>query len=310
MAAAARIGIIGTGWVGSSVAISTLHAGVARELLLHDAREDIAQAEAMDLSHGASFYPSAVVRAAPLEELLATDAVVISAGRASKGAQSRLELARDNAALMRELAPRFSGYGGIVIMVTNPVDVLTCVFQRASGLPPQRVLGTGTLLDTARLRQIIGRELGVDARSIHAQVVGEHGDSEVVLWSSARVAGAPLRDWPGWDRAREAAIAEAVRTAAYEVIRRKGATNHAIGLVTAALLRWTLRGERRVVTVSRRQPAGSGLGEIALSLPCLVGAEGAATVLQPAMEAFEAAQLQRSAEVLRGALDEVTGRAD
>jgi L-lactate dehydrogenase len=295
----ARIGIIGMGWVGSSVAISTLSSGVARELLLHDARAEIAHAEAMDLSHGSSFYPPAAVRAVSLDEVLATDAVVISAGRPSKGAQSRLELARDNAVLMRELAARFSGYGGIVVMVTNPVDILTWVFQRASGLPPERVFGTGTLLDTARLRQIVGRELGVDARSIHAQVVGEHGDSEVVLWSSASAGGAPLRDWPGWDRAREGVIAEAVRTAAYEIIRRKGATNHAIGLVTAALLRWTLRGEQRVATVSRVQPADAGLGDVALSLPCLVGARGAAKVVRPAMDAGETRQLERSAQLLR-----------
>ena len=300
-----RVGIIGTGWVGASVAISTLQSGVARELLLHDARGELAEAEAMDLSHGSSFYPPAAVRAAPLEALLDTDAVVISAGRASKGAQSRLELARDNAALMRELAARFAGYRGLVVMVTNPVDVLTALFQRASGLPPERVLGTGTLLDTARLRQLVGRALGLDARSVHAQVVGEHGDSEVVLWSGASVGGAPLREWPGWERAREPAIAEAVRTAAYEVIRRKGATNHAIGLVSAALLRWTLRGEGRAATVSRVLPASAGLGDVALSLPCLVGAGGATRVLRPAMDSGEAAKLERSAEVLRRTLDQV-----
>jgi L-lactate dehydrogenase len=309
MGAAARIGIIGMGWVGSSVAISTLSTGLASELLLHDTRAEIAQAEAMDLSHGSSFYPTAAVRAVALEELLATDAVVISAGRASKGAQSRLELARDNAALMRDLGARFSGYRGIVVIVTNPVDVLAWVFQRASGLPPERVLGTGTLLDTARLRQILGRELGTDARSIHAQVIGEHGDSEVVLWSSASVAGAPLRDWPGWNRAREGAIAEAVRTAAYEIIRRKGATNHAIGLVTSALLRWTLRGERRVVTLSRVQPASAGLGDVALSLPCLVGERGAEKVLRPAMDAGERRQLERSAELLRSTVESVAAIA-
>jgi L-lactate dehydrogenase len=303
MGAAARIGIVGLGWVGSSVAISALSSGVARELLLHDARAEIAEAEAMDLSHGSSFYPPAAVRAVALEEILASDAVVISAGRASKGGQSRLELARDNTKLMREFAARFSSFGGVVVIVTNPVDVLTCVFQRASGLPPERVLGTGTLLDTARLRQIVGRELGVDARSIHAQVVGEHGDSEVVLWSSASVGGAPLRDWPGWNRVRERAIAEEVRTAAYEIIRRKGATNHAIGLVTAALLRWTLRGESRVVTVSRVQPASAGLGEVALSLPCLIGAGGAVRVLRPAMDAIEREHFERSAALLRKAVE-------
>ena len=299
---AACVGIIGTGWVGSSVAISTLHSGVAGELLLHDARTPIAEAEAMDLSHGSSFYPATKVHCAPIEEMLRADAVVIAAGRAGKAGQSRLDLLRDNATLIGEVARRFSGYRGFIVMVTNPVDVLTYVFQRTSGLSPERVIGTGTLLDTARLRQVLGRELVVDPRSIHAQVVGEHGDSEVVLWSSATVGGIALRAWPGWQTSREAVLAEEVRTAAYEIIKRKGATNHAIGLVTAALLRWTLRGESRVITVSRVQQASAGLGDVALSLPCVVGADGAVKVLMPAMDADEKARLQRSAEILRNAV--------
>jgi L-lactate dehydrogenase len=298
--ATARIGIIGVGWVGASAAISTLQSGVASELLMHDARQGIAEAEAMDLSHGSSFYPPARVRAARLDEMLDTDAVVIAAGRASKPGQSRLDLLRDNAALTRELGARFAGYRGLVVLVTNPVDVLAFLFQRASGLPPERVLGTGTLLDTARLRQVVGRELGVDARSVHAQVVGEHGDSEVVLWSSATAGGISLRNWPGWRREREEALATEVRTAAYEIIRRKGATNHAIGLVSAALLRWMLRGESRVITVSRVQADGS----VALSLPCVVGAGGATHILTPAMDNAERAALERSAGVLRKAIAE------
>lgn len=307
MKAAARIGIIGTGWVGSSVALSILHSAVAGELLLHDARTELAEAEAMDLSHGSSFYPPARVRAAGVEEMLDSDAVVIAAGRSGKAGQPRLELLRDNASLIGELARRFSSYRGLVVLVTNPVDVLTFAFQRASGLPPERVLGTGTLLDTARLRQIVGRELGVDARSVDAQVIGEHGDSEVVLWSTATVGGIRLRDWPGWQPARAPALAEEVRTAAYEIIRRKGATNHAIGLVTAALLRWALRGERRVVSVSRVLPASAGLGDVALSLPCLVGEGGAHQVLLPPMDADEQRRLRRSAEVLRLAIAEIAG---
>jgi L-lactate dehydrogenase len=305
MKTAACVGIIGTGWVGSSIAISTLHSGIAGELMLNDARAEIAEAEAMDLSHGSSFYPPAKVRRASIEELQRADVVVIAAGRAGKAGQSRLELLRDNATLIGELAPRFAAYRGMVVVVTNPVDVLTYVFQRMSGLPPERVIGTGTLLDTARLRQILGSELGVDARSVHAQVVGEHGDSEVVLWSSATVGGVALRDWPGWQRSREATFAERVRIAAYEIIKRKGATNHAIGLVTAALLRWTLRGESRVVTVSRVQPESSGLGDVALSLPCVVGAGGAVNVLTPAMDTDEKGQLRRSADILRSAIAEV-----
>ena len=198
-----RVGIVGTGAVGTSVAISTLHAGVANELLLSDAREAVAEGEAMDLAHGASFYPAATVRTAPVEEMLDTDAIVIAAGRGGGPDESRLALLRDNASLVREIGARLRGYRGIAVVVTNPVDVLTYVLAESSGLPPERVIGTGTMLDTARLRQVLGRELRLDPRSVHAQVLGEHGDSEVVIWSGARIGGTPLRDWPGWSRARE-----------------------------------------------------------------------------------------------------------
>jgi L-lactate dehydrogenase len=302
----ASVGIIGVGWVGASVAISTLHAGVASELLLCDVRADVAEGEAMDLAHGASFYPAAEVRAAAVDELADTDAVVIAAGRGGKPGESRLDLLRDNANTVRELGVQLRGYRGLVIVVTNPVDVLTYVVAESSGLPPERVIGTGTMLDTARLRQVLGEELELDPRSVHAQVVGEHGDSEVVLWSSAQVGGTPLRAWPRWRREREREIAERVRTAAYEIIRRKGATNHAIGLVTAALLRWTLRGERRVLTVSRVHDDGTpGLRDVALSLPTIVGGDGATQVVVPEMDAVEREGLERSASVLRNALGSV-----
>ena len=303
MARTFSVGIVGTGWVGASVAISTLHTGVAGELLLHDQRGEIAEGEAMDLSHGSSFYPAARVRSVALDEMLSTDAVVISAGRGGTPGQSRLDLLRDNAALARDLGARFRGYGGLVVVVTNPVDVLTCLFREASGLPAERVLGTGTMLDTARLRQALGRELRIEPRSIHAQVVGEHGDSEVVLWSGANAGGVPLRRWPGWDAEREAEIAGEVRTAAYEIIQRKGATNHAIGLVTAALLKWMLRGERRVLTVSRVQEGALGVRGVALSLPTVVGAEGAVQVLEPELDDRERQALAHSAAVLRRAID-------
>jgi L-lactate dehydrogenase len=207
---------------------------------------------------------------------------------------------------VRELGRKLRGYRGLVIVVTNPVDVLTYVVAESSELPPERVVGTGTMLDTARLRQILGEELDLDPRSVHAQVVGEHGDSEVVLWSSAQVGGTPLRSWPGWRTEREREIAERVRTAAYEIIKRKGATNHAIGLVTAALLRWTLRGERRVLTVSRvHQAATLGLDGVALSLPTIVGTGGATEVVVPEMDATEREGLERSAGVLRKAIASV-----
>jgi L-lactate dehydrogenase len=299
---ATSLGIIGTGWVGSSVAISVLHSGIANELLLFDVRRDIAEGEAMDLAHGASFYPAAKVRVATPAEMLHTDAIVIAAGRGGRPNETRLDLLRDNAATVRDLGRTLRGYRGLLIMVSNPVDVLTYVMAESSGLAPERVIGTGTMLDTARLRQVLGEELHLDARSIHAQVVGEHGDSEVVLWSSAQVGGTSLREWPGWKTSREREIVERVRTAAYEIIRRKGATNHAIGLVTAALARWILRGERRVLTISRVQTGALGLRDVALSLPTVVGSDGATEVVVPEMDAAEHAAVKRSADVLRQAI--------
>ena len=297
------IGVLGTGWVGASVAISILHAGFARELLVSDARREVAEGEAMDLAHGASFYPTANVRAVDLDGLLETDAIVIAAGRGGKPGESRLDLLRENAAILRDIGQQLRSYRGLVIMVTNPVDVLTYVLAESSGLPPERVIGTGTMLDTARLRQVVGAELGLDPRSIHAQVVGEHGDSEVVLWSTAHVGGTPVRRWPGWNPERENPIADEVRHAAREIIKRKGATNHAIGLVTAAVLRAAMRGERRVLTVSRVLDPEIGLGDVALSLPTVVDVEGAVRVIPPEMDDAERGALERSAHVLRSAIE-------
>jgi L-lactate dehydrogenase len=296
-----RVGIIGTGWVGASVAISTLHSGIADELLLNDRRSDVAEGEAMDLGHGASFYASASVRTASIEEMALADAVVVTAGRGGRPDESRLDLLRDNAAVIREIGSRLRGATGIVVMVTNPVDILTRVMTQASGLPPARVVGTGTMLDTARLRQTLGRVLNVDSHSVHAQVIGEHGDSSVMLWSSATVGGVHVRDWPGWDRQSEAHIADDVRRAAYEIIRRKGSTNHAIGLVTATLLRSMLRSERRIHTVSRVQEGALGVRDVALSLPAIVSAAGASIVVEPDLNADERAALEHSASVLRNA---------
>ena len=295
------VGIIGTGWVGASVAMAVLQTGAAEALWLYDAKPAIAEGEAMDLAHGAAFYPRCAVRAVPLEAMRDADVVVVAAGRGGKPGESRLDLLRDNARLVAEIGRLLAGFAGTVVLVTNPVDVLTQVMTVASGLPPARVLGTGTLLDTARLRQMLGQELGVATQSIHAQVIGEHGDSELVLWSGAQVGGVPLRHWPGWTQATELRLAEAVRLAAYEVIVRKGATNHAIGLVTARLLECLLSDQHRVLTVSRVQEGACGLHGVALSLPALVGSAGATRVLEPALDDAERMGLAHSAEVLRAA---------
>lgn len=292
------------GWVGASVAASILHSGLATELLLADAKPRLAEGEAMDLAHGASFYPTASVRAASIEEMVDADAVVIAAGKGGGPKQSRLDLLRVNATIVNDIAQRLSAMRGLLVIVTNPVDVMTQVAAEASALPFARVIGTGTMLDTARLRQALGRTLDLEPRSIHAQVVGEHGDTEVVIWSGAQCGGVPLRKWPGWSAERENEIAHEVRNAAYEIIARKGATNHAIGLVTAALLRWTLRGGRRILTISRVQEGALGIRGVAVSLPAIVGGSGAVEVIEPDMDAGEREALERSVDVLRRACRE------
>ncbi len=297
-----KIGIVGMGWVGSSVAISTLHVGIASELLLYDIRNDVAEGDAMDLAQGASFYPTAEVRSAELSEMLDADAIVVAAGRGGRPEESRLDLLRENAAILSDIGRQLRGFAGVIVVVTNPVDVMTYVMTKASGLPPERVLGTGTMLDTARLRHLLGVELDLDPRSIHAQVIGEHGDSSVALWSGVRVGGSKLRDWPDWDLNSETRISDAVRSAAYEIIRRKGATNHAIGLVTATLLRWMLRGERRIVNVSRVHEGPLGLQAVALSLPTVVGKRGAVKTIEPKMSNEEREGLARSSDILKSAI--------
>jgi L-lactate dehydrogenase len=296
-----KVGIIGMGWVGSSVAMALLTRGGARELYLHDVRSQVAEGEAMDLAHGAPFLRTARVEARPIEDMHACDAVVIAAGRNGKPGESRLDLLRDNAAIVRELGRALRGHRGLLIMLTNPVDVLTHVLLEASELPPARVLGTGTLLDTARMRQVLGSELGVSPQSIHMNVLGEHGDSQVAAFSSARVGSCALRAWPGWDAAHEHALADHVRFAAREIIARKGSTNHAIGLAAAYLLKWALGDEQRVLTVSRLQDGAAGLSGVCISLPAIVGREGALRVLEPDLDEREHEALQRSAKVLADA---------
>lgn len=300
-----RIGVIGLGWVGTSVATAVLQQGLASELLINDVRSAVAEGEALDFADAALLYPAARVRAVPVEEMTGADAIVVAAGRGGGPEESRLDLLRDNVRIAYRLASRLTGYGGVVIMVSNPVDLLTEVFREAAGLSPARVLGTGTTLDSMRLRKALADELGIHPQSVHAQVLGEHGDSQVVNWSAAQVAGRPLRGWPGWSVARERIIAERVRQAAHEIIRRKGATNHAIGMVTANVLSAVLNDQRRVLNVSRRQEGALGLHEVALSLPVVVGAGGAEQVIEPNLDAEERQALLRSADLLRVKLAEL-----
>jgi L-lactate dehydrogenase len=297
------LGIIGLGWVGASTAISILQRGICQELLLCDAKPGLAEGEAMDLNHGSSFYPTTHVKAADIPDMKHCNAIVITAGRGGSPNESRLDLLNDNIRIAKSIANQLKGYKGMLIIVANPVDVLTYFYQKFSGLPAGRVIGTGTMLDTARLREIIGRKLDVDPRNIHAQVVGEHGDSETILWSSATIGGMKLRDWKGWHPEYEEEIADQVRRAAYEIIQRKGATNHAIGLVTATLLKWLLRGDKRIINLTTVVSGPFGLQDVALSLPSMVSKEGVTEILEVDMEEEEKKKFINSANVIKAAIE-------
>lgn len=300
------IGIIGMGWVGTSVAISILQRGVCQELLINDINKDIADGEAMDLTHGSSFYPSAKVKSVSIEDMIDCKAIVVTAGRGSVPGETRLDLLEGNMQIVKQISEKLAGFNGFLIVVANPVDVLTYFYQRFTGLEAKKVIGTGTMLDSARLRSMIGSRLDIDAKSIHANVIGEHGDSEVVLWSGARIGGIPLANWNGWKPQYKNQISDQLRTAAYEIIKRKGATNHAIGLVTATLLKWIFRGERRVVTLSSIITGIHGLSDVALSLPSVVSSNGIEKVLEVSMNQTEQKQLQRSADIITKAIGSVS----
>lgn len=304
------IGIIGMGWVGSSVAISILQQGLCNELLVNDLKTEIAEGEAMDLNHGSSFYPSAKTRACTISEMKSCKAIVVTAGRGGKPGESRLDLLKENIKIVKEIATQLNGFKGILVVVANPVDVLTYFYQKYTGLPKSRVIGTGTMLDTARLRDMIARKIDIDPKSIHANVIGEHGDSEVILWSKAMVGSLPLRKWDNWDESDEKQITKKVKTAAQDIIKRKGATNHAIGLVTAALLKWLLWGERKIVNISSVVDGPYGLNDVAISLPTLISEEGVIKILEIEMDTEESVNLKKSAEVLKGAIASVNNYPD
>ncbi len=299
------IGIIGMGWVGASTAISILQKGLCNELLLNDLVADNAEGEAMDLKQGMPFLPTAIVQSASILAMHRCDAIVITAGRGGRVGESRLELLNDNIAIARGISEQLKGYKGILIIVANPVDVLTWYYRIFTGLPVGKVIGTGTFLDTARLREIIAGKLQLDAKSISAEVIGEHGDSSVVVWSRATLGGIPLRNWPGWKPEWEPEITEQVHGASQEIIKRKGATNHAIGLVSATLLKWLLRGDRRIVSVCTAVNGPYGFSDVALSLPSVISSNGVQQVLVPELDETEITALQKSAEVIRKAIQSV-----
>jgi L-lactate dehydrogenase len=267
-----------------------------------------AEGEAMDLMHGQALVGRATVRAGSYEDLAGAQVVLIAAGVGQHPGETRLDLFNRNAEVFREIAAQLDRHApdAILLIATNPVDVLTYVMQELSARPHQRVIGTGTLLDTARFRALLGEHYGVDPRSVHAYILGEHGDSEVPIWSNASIGGLPILGntilGKPFDRPALDALFENVRRAAYQIIDRKGYTNLAIGAVLAHLVEAILGDQKSVLPVSVRLRGEHGLEGVCLSLPCVVGIDGVESRVLPDLDAEEIAALGRSAKVLRDTL--------
>ncbi|MCK9460373.1 MAG: L-lactate dehydrogenase [Proteobacteria bacterium] len=309
-----QIVIVGAGRVGATTAYAALVSGIADTITLVDFDPKRAEGEAMDLMHGLPYVAPATVRAAGYEACREADVIIVTAGAARQPGDTRLELAKRNLAAFAEIVPKIAEQTreAVLIIVSNPVDLLTLAAQRISGLPPSQVVGTGTVLDTSRLRAILGEHFAVDARNAHAFVVGEHGDSQVTLWSAARVAGLTLPDFAravgkDWNEDLARALEKQVTTAGAEVIKRKGATNFSIGLVAAHLARTILRDERSILTASSVLHGEYGLADVALSIPCVVGREGCAKTLAMSIDAGERAALEASAAALRKVYADIGG---
>lgn len=309
---AAKVGVVGTGMVGSTFAFALMQTGLAGELVLCDADAARAEGEAMDLNHGVPFIRPVRIRAGGYDDLAGSDLVVITAGSNQRPGETRLDLLQKNAAVFRDVVPRLVAVNpdGLILVATNPVDILTHISAGLAGLPPGRVLGSGTILDTARLRFLLGEHYGVDPRSVHAHVVGEHGDSEMAVWSLANIAGVRLADFVGpggrgHDPAALAALFERTRTAAYDIILRKRATYYAIGLGLLAIAEAILRDQHTVLTVSTPMHGAYDVAGISASLPTIVGRRGAEDVLALPMSPDEVEAFRRSARTLRDRLDQL-----
>ncbi len=304
-----KVGIVGAGMVGSAAANALVMRGAASEVVLIDQNPKRAQAEAEDILHAVPFAHITRVRAGGFSDLGGAGAVILAAGVSQRPGESRLELLGRNAEVFGTIVPEVlaAAPDAILLVATNPVDVMTEVATRLSGLAPERVIGSGTILDTARFRALLGADLGVSPKSVHAYVLGEHGNSEVLCWSVADVGGIPLEDLARqlgrpFDAARRAAIDQGVRRAAYRIIEGKGATWYGIAGGLVRIVQAIGNDENSALTVSMLTATVEGVGPVALSLPRLIGRTGVVRTLAPNLAADEHAALKRSAEVVREAV--------
>ena len=299
-----RVCVVGCGHVGTTSAYALLTGGLAREVVLLDVDARRAEGEAMDLEQAAALARPVEVRAGGWDDAAHSAVVVVAAGVGGRPGESRLDLLGRNVVVIRDVMRNLLSrdFGGVLLMTTNPVDVLAQFAQEFSGLAVGRVIGSGTVLDSARLRAMLGRHLGVEPRSIHAHVVGEHGDSEIAAWSSARVAGVPLREFcegAGVECPDFEEMLRRVRRAAPDIIERKGYTSYAIASCVARICEAVLRDEHSVLPVSTRLSGQYGIEGVYLSLPCVVGRRGVERVIELPLDDRERDGLRASADILR-----------
>ena len=304
-----KLTVVGAGSVGSSVAYAALIRGSARHVALYDIATEKVEAEVLDLAHGTQFTGSSdIIGGSDISVAASSHVVVITAGAKQKPGQTRIELAEVNAGIIRSMMPDLLEVApnAIYVIVTNPCDVLTVIAQEETGLPPERIFASGTVLDTSRLRWKLAQRAGVSTASVHAHIIGEHGDTEFPLWSRATIGTVPILEWetPGHprftlDELQE--IAVDVRDAAYKVILGKGATNYAIGLSSARIVEAILSDEHAVMPVSTVLRDFHGLDGVALSVPSIVSAKGALPIRNTSFSEGELALLRQSADALTAA---------
>jgi len=306
-----KVAIIGAGAVGTSMAYAALIRESAREVALYDIQTDKVEAEVLDLAHGTQFTGSSrITGGSSLDVVEGSNVVVITAGAKQHPGQSRLDLVGTNVGILTDLMPKLveRAPDAVFVLVSNPCDILAVVAQRVSGLPASRVFASGTVLDSSRLRWLLAERAGVSTSSVHAMIVGEHGDSEFALWSQARIGPVPILDWQPTDSAPFTAveldrIADEVKNAAYKVIAGKGATNYAIGLSGARIIEAVLHDEGAILPVSSVLDGYRGVTGLALSVPSVVDASGVRRVIDVPFSAREEQQFARSADALQTTLD-------
>lgn len=306
-----KAAIIGCGFVGSASAFALMQSGLFSEMVLIDADPMKAEGEALDISHGLPFAQPMQIYAGTYEDIDDAAIIIVTAGAGQKPGETRLDLVKKNVAIFQSIIPEIAkrNCAGILLIVANPVDILTYVAAKLSGFPENRVFGSGTVLDTARLKYLLGEHLDVDPRNVHAFVIGEHGDSEFVAWSSLDVSGVPVNDFcemrghHDHDAAMQQIAAE-VRDSAYEIIKRKKATYYGVAMAVKRICEAIIRDEKSVLPVSAIQRGNYGVQDVALSMPAIVGRDGIEAMVPIRLNAVEYTKLSESAATLKKVIDE------